>query len=79
MFIRSARLAADGKPALTGVGAHLTKRGVRVHVLHVAERLRAGRARCFLHTPTGQEPVTLILPRLEAGAYQNSTLEVPHE
>jgi hypothetical protein len=78
-FVRSRALAGDGRPRVTGVGARLTRRGLRVHVLHVAERTRAGRARCYLETNAGREPVTIILPRLEVGAYLHSTLEVPRE
>jgi len=44
--------------------------------MHARERVRAGRARCYLTTKHGSEPVTVLLPRLEAGAYQNTTLEV---
>lgn len=75
MFLRSRR-ERDGKPLVSGVGARVTKRGVRVDVLHVAAPVRAGRLRTYLHTRDTRESVTVLVPALKAGAYQDCTLEV---
>lgn len=75
-FVRSLRTLVDGKPTLTGIGARVTRRGLRVDILHAAGRVRAGKVRVTVHTDPTQH-LTVVLPEgLAPGAYQDTTLEV---
>jgi hypothetical protein len=77
VFLRSARVASDGKPVVQGVGARATKRGVRVDVMHASEPVRKGRLRVSLHDGTSTHKLTvLVTASIARGAYQNTTLEV---
>lgn len=76
-FVRSARVLGDGKPVLTGVGARVTRRGLRVDVLYAAARVRAGKVRLSLHAGGRPKHLTIVLAEgLEPGAYETTTLEV---
>ena len=77
MFIRSARLAADGKPVVQGVGATRDGNTVRVDVLHAAAPIRKGKLQVSLHARNHNERVTVQVPeRVKPGAYERVTLEV---
>jgi hypothetical protein len=76
--LRSAR-ERDGRPVLSGLGARLTKRGLRVEVLVVTHPVKPGKVRMELHdggVVTKRVTITVASPGLEPGFYQGSTLEV---
>lgn len=72
----ASRRLRDGKPVVSGVGARLTKGGLRADVLFVSHPVRAGRLALLLMSGDGARRVTVRVPALEVGARADATLEV---